>query len=56
MLIRQQFMMDFELKMSKPSRKYACLEGLVMGLSYFVGKFLPPPLLRVGSTQLTHAH
>lgn len=31
-------MMDFELKLSKPSRRYSCLEGLVMGVSYFVGK------------------
>lgn len=37
-LTRQQFMMDFELKLTKPSRKYSCLEGLVMGVAYFIGE------------------
>ena len=32
-------MMDFELKLTKPSRKYSCLEGLVMGIAYFIGQF-----------------
>lgn len=32
-------MMDFDLKLSKPSLKYSLLEGLVMGLSYFIGAF-----------------
>ncbi|KAK5171178.1 Protein ccc1 [Saxophila tyrrhenica] len=36
-----QFMMDFELRLDKPSRKYSLLEGLVMGISYFVGGLLP---------------
>jgi hypothetical protein len=31
-------MMDFELKLSKPSLNYSLLEGLVMGASYFVGE------------------
>ena len=38
-------MMDFELQLSKPSTKKAPLEGLVMGLSYFLGRSittLPP--------------
>ena len=30
-------MMDFELKLNKPSLKKACIEGVVMGISYFVG-------------------
>ncbi|KAK5130883.1 hypothetical protein LTR08_001604 [Meristemomyces frigidus] len=36
-----QFMMDFELKLDRPSAKMACVEGLVMGISYFVGGLLP---------------
>ncbi|KAK5121113.1 hypothetical protein LTR85_005597 [Meristemomyces frigidus] len=36
-----QFMMDFELKLDKPATKMACIEGLVMGVSYFVGGLLP---------------
>jgi hypothetical protein len=31
-------MMDFELKLEKPSTSAACLEGIVMGLSYFLGE------------------
>jgi hypothetical protein len=30
-------MMDFELQLSRPSRKYSCLEGVAMGVSYFIG-------------------
>ena len=30
-------MMDFELQLKKPAIKTACLEGIVMGLSYFIG-------------------
>ncbi|KAK4543995.1 hypothetical protein LTR36_004769 [Oleoguttula mirabilis] len=36
-----RFMMDFELKLEKPSTKMAWIEGLVMGVSYFVGGLLP---------------
>ncbi|KAK3710683.1 Protein ccc1 [Vermiconidia calcicola] len=36
-----QFMMDFELRLSKPSQRHAFVEGLVMGVSYFVGGLLP---------------
>lgn len=36
-----RFMMDFELKLEKPSTKMAWIEGLVMGISYFFGKQLP---------------
>lgn len=31
-------MMDFELKLTKPNRAGAWIEGLVMGLSYLLGK------------------
>ena len=31
-------MMDFELQLHKPNVKTAYIEGLVMGVSYFVGK------------------
>lgn len=34
-------MMDFELKLQKQSMKKAWIEGLVMGVSYFVGGLLP---------------
>lgn len=34
-------MMDFELQLSKPSVSRAPIEGLVMGISYFVGGILP---------------
>lgn len=34
-------MMDFELKLSKPNSHGSMLEGLVMGLAYFVGGILP---------------
>lgn len=30
-------MMDFELKLTKPSTKKAPIEGLVMGAAYFFG-------------------
>lgn len=33
-----QFMMDFELKLEKPRRRMAWIEGLVMGVSYFLGE------------------
>ncbi|WPH00666.1 Hypothetical protein R9X50_00349600 [Acrodontium crateriforme] len=36
-----QFMMDFELKLSRPADKGAWVEGLVMGLSYMLGGILP---------------
>ncbi|EMC98711.1 hypothetical protein BAUCODRAFT_30991 [Baudoinia panamericana UAMH 10762] len=36
-----QFMMDFELKLQKPGLKMACVEGLVMGVSYLLGGLLP---------------
>lgn len=36
-----QFMMDFELQLSKPSLSRAPIEGLVMGISYFLGGILP---------------
>lgn len=36
-------MMDFELRLSKPSTKKAPLDGLVMGVSYFLGKYAPLP-------------
>jgi VIT1/CCC1 family predicted Fe2+/Mn2+ transporter len=35
-----QFMMDFELKLEKPRLKMAWLEGLVMGISYFLGRLM----------------
>lgn len=33
-----QFMMDFELKLEKPATNKAWIEGLVMGIAYFLGK------------------
>lgn len=30
-------MMDFELKLTKPNRSGAWIEGLVMGVSYLLG-------------------
>ena len=39
-------MMDFELKIGKPRLKTACIEGLVMGISYFIGE-TPLPLSRM---------
>lgn len=33
-----RFMMDFELKLEKPATNKAWIEGLVMGLAYFLGK------------------
>ncbi|KAG9517636.1 DUF125-domain-containing protein, partial [Aureobasidium melanogenum] len=36
-----KFMMDFELKLTKPNRAGAWIEGLVMGLSYLLGGILP---------------
>ncbi|SMR50702.1 unnamed protein product [Zymoseptoria tritici ST99CH_3D1] len=36
-----KFMMDFSLQLSKPDAKMACIEGLVMGISYFLGGLLP---------------
>lgn len=33
--------MDFELKLDKPSPAFAWIEGVVMGLSYFLGGLLP---------------
>ncbi|KAK3116951.1 Protein ccc1 [Teratosphaeriaceae sp. CCFEE 6253] len=36
-----RFMMDFELKLEKPRTKMAWIEGLVMGVSYFLGGLLP---------------
>jgi len=36
-----RFMMDFELKLEKPATNKAWIEGLVMGLSYFLGGLLP---------------
>jgi hypothetical protein len=35
--LRIQFMMDFELKLTKPHRSGALIEGLVMGVSYLLG-------------------
>jgi len=32
-----QFMMDFELKLEKPRTKMVWIEGLVMGVAYFLG-------------------
>lgn len=37
----KQFMMDFELKLTKPSIKHSLIEGLVMGVAYFIGGLLP---------------
>lgn len=34
-------MMDFELKLSKPNKKGAWIEGSVMGISYLLGKRQP---------------
>lgn len=31
-------MMDFELKLEKPSSKGSWIQGLVMGISYAIGK------------------
>ncbi|PIB03132.1 Vacuolar iron transporter [Cercospora beticola] len=36
-----KFMMDFELKLEKPTLKVAWIEGLVMGVSYLFGGLLP---------------
>ncbi|KAI4732596.1 hypothetical protein E4T50_16837 [Aureobasidium sp. EXF-12298] len=36
-----RFMMDFELKLSKPNKKGAWIEGSVMGISYLLGGLLP---------------
>ncbi|RMZ84853.1 hypothetical protein DV737_g1024, partial [Chaetothyriales sp. CBS 132003] len=36
-----KFMMDFELCLTKPQPSRAWIEGLVMGLSYFLGGLLP---------------
>jgi len=36
-----RFMMDFELKLAKPTVNGAWIEGLVMGLAYFLGGLLP---------------
>lgn len=36
-----RFMMDFELKLEKPAIKTACVEGVVMGVSYFIGGLFP---------------
>ncbi|KAK4893428.1 Protein ccc1 [Elasticomyces elasticus] len=33
-----RFMMDFELKLEKPQTRTAWIAGLVMGVSYFIGK------------------
>lgn len=33
-------MMDFELKLEKPKRRGAWIEGLVMGVTYFIGRHL----------------
>lgn len=30
-------MMDFELRLEKPAIRMAWIEGMVMGLSYFLG-------------------
>lgn len=35
--------MEFELKLSKPSVKKSWIEGLVMGISYFIGKSTRQP-------------
>nr|POE79883.1 vacuolar iron transporter 1 [Quercus suber] len=49
-----RFMMDFELKLEAPRAYQAMLDGVVMGLSYFLGKIvegedqLPPPAGRDG--------
>lgn len=32
--------MDIELKLEKPERKMAWVEGFVMGMSYFMGQCL----------------
>jgi predicted membrane protein (TIGR00267 family) len=34
-------MMDFELKLEKPSRSAAWISALVMGVSYFLGGIIP---------------
>ncbi|KAL5598312.1 hypothetical protein BROUX41_003629 [Berkeleyomyces rouxiae] len=36
-----RFMMDYELKMSRPDASRAWLSGLTMGFSYFVGGLIP---------------
>lgn len=46
-------MMDFELKLSKPSTTWSCIEGLVMGISYFVGKSMSRPSNDMEVTILT---
>lgn len=38
-----RFMMDFELKLEKPHTRMAWIEGLVMGVAYFIGKQIFPP-------------
>jgi hypothetical protein len=38
MLTKQQFMMDFELKIAKMSYREAAMEGVVMAVSYALGK------------------
>jgi len=35
---KEQFMMDFELKLNKPKLSRAWISGLTMGCSYFIGK------------------
>jgi len=34
--------MDFELKLEKPKTMMACVEGFVMGVSYFIGTYAVP--------------
>ncbi|KXL42641.1 MAG: hypothetical protein FE78DRAFT_123265, partial [Acidomyces sp. 'richmondensis'] len=36
-----RFMMDFELRLEKPATNKAWIEGLIMGVSYFLGGLLP---------------
>jgi predicted membrane protein (TIGR00267 family) len=36
-----QFMMDFELKLSKPDTSKCWMSALVMGMSYFIGGLIP---------------
>lgn len=45
--------MDFELKLDKPATKMACIEGIVMGVSYFVGKLSKVYVLPCTATLMT---
>lgn len=45
--------MDFELKLDKPATNMACIEGIVMGVSYFVGKLSKVYVLPCTATLMT---